>query len=358
MTLLLLTVLCGCEPVSRANTGTVPVAESAPKEMPEAEPSRLTGEPEETVQYRLLYSKDGYTGYDKKYFFLQSLNEADAGSALSVNVTILRNEEVIAEETKEVTSQNAAPILLCDLSALSDNGDYTVTVRIEPEEGPAFSMEEQFRIFDGRYREQFFEACHATQPSPSVYACADQILAYELTEDEQLAGLADSAKLQMTETLETYYNATPDDSVRLFTTAWLYKETGDKRYRKEAESCLEDLSETVKIGEDPALFWGIAAYLRTTHPTDYNLCEKAMRLVFAGANEILKLNPEAEWERLYREPDEVRFREAGQKAGMLMLANNVSNSAEYVRCAGNYLSIAGNPTDSLFVLSELSRVPL
>ncbi|MBR3643127.1 MAG: hypothetical protein IKN57_06420, partial [Parasporobacterium sp.] len=91
---------------------------------------------------------------------------------------------------------------------------------------------------------------------------------------------------------------------------------------------------------------------------DYRLSEKAMGFVFSGANSLLKRDQKAEWERLYEAGTDARMEEALQNAQLLILANYVSNSAEYVRCAGNYLAIADNRTDSLFVVSGLDNVPL
>ncbi|MCR4684023.1 MAG: hypothetical protein K5649_01005 [Lachnospiraceae bacterium] len=354
--LLFLLCICGCRAESSGKSDIVPIPDISAEGLMKAEGAILENENTESEPYRLLFSKEGYTGFDLKPVFLQC---PDCAADLTVTASLCQNDTERMQETLEISRETAKyPVLLCDLSGISETGRYLFRARIVPENGTAFSLEEEITVADDKYDRIYTEMLAQAQPSVSVYACADHILAYELTGDEKLARFADSARDQLMETLETYYHASSDETVRFFTTAWLYKETGDKQYRKEAEAYLDTLPETAENVMDPALLWGLAAYLRTTHPVDYRLSEKAMGFVFSGANSLLKRDQKAEWERLYEAGTDARMEEALQNAQLLILANYVSNSAEYVRCAGNYLAIADNRTDSLFVVSGLDNVPL
>ncbi|MCR5269093.1 MAG: YfhO family protein [Lachnospiraceae bacterium] len=359
---LLLMMFCGCGMTGMntddeliAGNGASGQISADASVLEDNEQQEMQEEPEPAEQYRLLYVKDGYTGYDCKYIFLQCNEQT---GKLTVHTTVGKTDDALIEEETGIDAGKGHPVLLCDLSSVREDGKYPLSVEITEENGGSVLLEEEIVIDKNRYKKLYNEAVSQPNPSPTVYACADQILAYEISGDQKLEKPADSARSQMLDILETYYNATPDDKVRFFTTAWLYKETGDKQYKKETEDYLESIPDNSKVINEPALFLGLAAYLRTGKNTDYALSEKAMHLIFAGANELLKDDPVAAWEKSFKDGNEDLTAEALNNAQLLMLANYVSNSAEYVKYAGNYLSVSGNGTGSLFVLSELSRVPL
>ena len=141
---------------------------------------------------------------------------------------------------------------------------------------------------------------------------------------------------------------TADDSCMV--EALLYKELKDNTYRKKAEAHLTKVAEdysnggNIDLARRKSIYYGIVTYLSTEEQVDYKLSEALMKLIFEKANSLLNINADADIDG-----------DAELNAHMLLVANTVTFSPEYVRMARFYLDRSENGTDSEFILQELER---
>lgn len=141
-----------------------------------------------------------------------------------------------------------------------------------------------------------------------------------------------------------------DDSCMI--AALLYKETGEAKYRKEAEEHLLETAKAVSEGGEVdlirrrSLYYGMFVYLRTERSTDYKLSESLMKIIMDAANAKA-----AEDDFGTEVPDELS---ALTNVHLLFLANLVTQSPEYVRRAEEYMQYTGNASSD-FVSYELKQ---
>ncbi len=176
---------------------------------------------------------------------------------------------------------------------------------------------------------------------------ARRIIARELTGNVG-EGDATGCKEELTrlqKLLEPGYTAITKTDEKVFASAWLYKVTGDSSYRKDLEAILREQAESENgvicaPEEHPLFFYGLVAYLRTEHKTDYELSGLAMAGLFDRAIELSK-HYEEDLERLCSYEDCKARSE--RDAELLLIANAVSMSIDYVRAAEYYLAICEQP---------------
>lgn len=118
-----------------------------------------------------------------------------------------------------------------------------------------------------------------------------------------------------------------DDSCMI--AALLYKKTGERAYRKDAEEHLKRIEKVISEGGEidlvrrKSLYYGMIAYLRTDKGVDFKLSGTLMKIIMDEAVELLNEDDCEE--------------DAMIKAHILLLANEITSSPEYLRRAEAYL---------------------
>lgn len=134
-----------------------------------------------------------------------------------------------------------------------------------------------------------------------------------------------------------------DDSFMI--AALLYKETGEQAYKKDAEEHLKGIEKIISEGggidivRRKSLYYGMVSYLRTDKSVDYKLCGTLMKIIMDEA--VVLLN-----EDVVADSDAT---DAATKAHILLLANEVTSSPEYLRRAEAYLQYAEDEGVSEFI---------
>lgn len=309
--------------------------------------------------YEPIVCEEGYSSFEPKMFRLRQISDevsADAVTDVSKDersVTIkailynASDEGVLKKVTEDVTAEELdKSVIVLDASAVEEPGDYKLTIEVAAENEEPVTIESPVTISNDKYRRLYA----STGDADAQYI--DRIL---VNDDATM----DEAEL---ETLKDAYEKAGDVSTddTLMMAAALYRETGDSKYRKSVEEYLQkivdyyDEGREIDLSSRESLYGGVVIYLKTTKSVDYKLSEALMRIVFDEAIALTQLNVRDEMDRLFREDRDKAVEESIINANMLMLADSISMSVDYVRCAAMYAQYAGTDMNSDFVRYEMS----
>lgn len=319
--------------------------------------------------YQLIINNEYASNAPKQVYFLFKDKGSDAMSEeiekLRADIrVILRNDHAQSEqETEDVllSEYTDKPLLLMDFSSLTDSGEYSLYVKVTRSDMPDTPIEiEKKIVIDANHYEKLLlrEEKDNKQESDEIYAIFDRILTEEMISDENDDSTEESLFESTLEDrlIDLYENG--DKADHFMAAAWLYKETGNREYRTETESFLKEVetSEQIPYLEiEKEIFYGFVAYLRTTTSTDYSLSTEVMEILIDQAIDLIERDKTSEWERLYTFDEEVRIEYGEQDVKLLLLANEIGKSVEYIDAARNYMNIIEEQTDSIFILTLLNE---
>lgn len=257
------------------------------------------------------------------------------------------DEGVLKKVTEDVSAEELdKSVIVLDASAVEEPGDYKLTIEVAAENEEPVTIESPVTISNDKYRRLYA----STGDADAQYI--DRIL---VNDDATM----DETELEtIKEAYEKAGDVSTDDTLMM--AAALYRETGDSKYRKSVEEYLQkivdyyDEGREIDLSSRESLYGGVVIYLKTTKSVDYKLSEALMRIVFDEAIALTQLNARDEMDRLYREDRDKAVEESIINANMLMLADSISMSVDYVRCAAMYAQYAGTDMNSDFVRYEMS----
>lgn len=365
--LLLLLLLCGCEKEKQ----TVNSDHESVSLVPGINKESLIGgnsdaeavkEPENTdiSEDFALVMNDEYSFFEPKLIWLHSVSDGDSDVQLNIKAELVDESGEIVEKNAiddVSTRELILPKLIIDATDIKKSGKYIIRLSIEEKGGEKAAIEQELSVSKKRYAKEYNSYISNMKTQDYV----DNILissAYEKdgkeTESEDFEELTEKLQSEYEEVYvrddETFLNATI-----------LYRQTGDSKYKKAVEEYLSEVLEDNSEGKEidfanrQPLYYGIIVYLKTTRPVDYKMCEGLMKIILDKAIELTERDASVELKRLYELDSDAAMSEAKLNAHILILANSVNMSIDYVRPAALYVQYVGLDIDSAFVLYELSK---
>ena len=355
--MVLLLLLCGCG----YDDGSVASEEASSKAslipgidldtfmgITEEEPDAESLE-EDIADSLALVMCEEYSPFESKLIWLHDISDNDDYGEERLKITTkLLSDGVIKENVLEDISFKDLvwPKLVIDLSDIDIPGEYILNISIESENGKETSFEEKLTIKSNKYSAEY----DSFSSKDSLYEYIDKMLLNE-TEDEDF----------VEEIQSSYEKSIPGNDDYCMMAAILYRETGDSECRKVIEEYFKEITENYTRGEiidfasRKPLYFGIITYLKTENPVNINTCETLMRIVLDYAISLTKRDKVEELSRLFTIDGDLAIEEANLNAHVLMLANSIGMSVDYVKSADIYLQYTGLDTDSAFVLYEMSK---